>query len=106
MERESQLARERERERERERARERERGGEGESEREREKLSAAPPDPCQHRRLRPRMFWEALYYSYLTESVYKVGLQKSIPAHIRQLILDVSNNKGYVTGFVRGLTFA
>jgi len=28
---------------------------------------------------------------YLTESVYKVVLQKSIPGQIRQLILDISN---------------
>ena len=31
---------------------------------------------------------------YLTESVYKVVFQKSIPAQIRQLIVYVSNNKG------------
>jgi len=31
---------------------------------------------------------------YLTESVYKVVLQKSIPAQIRQLILHICNNKG------------
>jgi len=31
---------------------------------------------------------------YLSESVYKVVLQKSIPAQIRQLILYISNNKG------------
>jgi len=44
--------------------------------------------------------------SYLTESVYKVVLQKSIPEQIRQLILYISNNKGYVYGFVQELTFA
>ena len=46
---------------------------------------------------------------FLTQSVYKVVLQKSIPAQIRQLILDyyyISNNKGYVDGFVGELTFA
>ena len=31
---------------------------------------------------------------YLTKSVYKVVLQKLIPAQIRQLILYISNNKG------------
>ena len=31
---------------------------------------------------------------YLTETVYKVVLQKSIPAQTRQLILDISNSKG------------
>jgi len=32
--------------------------------------------------------------SYLTESVYKVVLQKSIPAQIRQLILCICNDEG------------
>ena len=32
--------------------------------------------------------------AYLTESVYKVCLQKSIPAQIRQLFLYMSNKKG------------
>ena len=32
--------------------------------------------------------------SYLTESVCKVVLQKSIAAQIHQLVLHVSNNKG------------
>ena len=31
--------------------------------------------------------------SYLTENVHKAILQKPIPAHVRQLILDISNNK-------------
>ena len=31
---------------------------------------------------------------YLTESTYKVVLQKSIPPQIRQLILCISNNRG------------
>ena len=44
--------------------------------------------------------------SYLTESVYKVVLQKSIPAKIRQLMLYISDYKGYVDGFVRQLAFA
>ena len=43
---------------------------------------------------------------YLTESVYQVVLQKSIPAQIRQLILYISNSKGYVDGFVGGVTSA
>ena len=43
--------------------------------------------------------------SYLTESVYNVVLQQSIPAQIRQRILCISKNKGYADGFVRKLTF-
>ena len=43
---------------------------------------------------------------YLTESVYKVVLQKSIPPPIRQLILHISNNEGQIDRFVRELTFA
>ena len=31
---------------------------------------------------------------YLTQSVLPVGLQKSIPAQIRQLILYIGNSKG------------
>ena len=42
----------------------------------------------------------------LTESVYKVVWQKSIPARIRQLILYISKNKGYVNSFVGELTFS
>ena len=40
-----------------------------------------------------------------TECAYKVVLQKSTPAQIRQLIIYISNNKGYVDEFVRELTF-
>ena len=41
----------------------------------------------------------------LTESVYNVVLQKSIPAHIRQLInLIISNNRGYFDRFMGELT--
>jgi len=43
---------------------------------------------------------------YLTESVYKVVLQNSVPAQICQRILYISNNKGQVDGFVRELTCA
>ena len=43
---------------------------------------------------------------YLTESVYIVGFQKSIPAQIRQLVLDISHIEGYVDGCVRELTSA
>ena len=46
------------------------------------------------------------FIAYRTESVYKVVLQKSIPTQIRQLILYVSNNEGYVDEFVRELAFA
>ena len=42
----------------------------------------------------------------LTESVYTVILQKSIPAEIRQRILYISNNKGCVDEFVGESTFA
>ena len=34
---------------------------------------------------------------YLIESLYNVVLHESIPAQIRQLILYISNNNGYVT---------
>ena len=44
--------------------------------------------------------------SYLTESVYKVDLQDSIPAQFRQLILDISDNEGQLDGFLRGSPFA
>ena len=42
---------------------------------------------------------------YLTESVYKVVLQKSIPAQICQLVPYTINDEGYVDGFVRKLLF-
>ena len=42
---------------------------------------------------------------HLTESVYKVVWLKSIPAQIRQLILDYYLNKEQVDEFVRELTF-
>ena len=41
-----------------------------------------------------------------TQSVFKVVLQRSIPSRFRQLILHVSNSKGYVDKFVGGLTSA
>ena len=34
------------------------------------------------------------FQSYLTESVFEVILQKSIPAQIRQPILNIKNSKG------------
>jgi len=37
---------------------------------------------------------------------YEVILQKSMPAQIRQLVIYVSNNKGYVGAIVRELTCA
>ena len=43
---------------------------------------------------------------YLTQSVFKDDLQKSIPTQLRQLILYISNRKGYVDGFVGELTSA
>ena len=42
----------------------------------------------------------------LTESVGKVLLQKSIPAQIRQLILNIGDNNGHVDGFVWESTLA
>ena len=42
--------------------------------------------------------------SYLTQRVIKVVWQMSIPTQIRQLILYISNGKGYVDGFVGVLT--
>ena len=41
-----------------------------------------------------------------TQSDYKLILQKSVPAQIRQRVIDIDNNKGEVGGFVRELTFA
>jgi hypothetical protein len=38
--------------------------------------------------------------------VFTQSLQKSIPAQIRQLILDISNDEECADGFVRKLTFA
>ena len=42
---------------------------------------------------------------YLTESVDKVVLQKSIPAQIRQLFLSISNDKGQVDELMQESTF-
>ena len=44
--------------------------------------------------------------SYLTERVYQVVLQQSVPAQIRQLVLYISNAQGQVDEFVRELTLA
>jgi len=44
--------------------------------------------------------------TYLTERVFGIVLPKAIPAQIRQLILYISNHRGYVDGFVGELTFA
>ena len=41
-----------------------------------------------------------------TQNSYLVLLQKSVPAQMCQLFLDVRNNKRQVDGFVRELTFA
>ena len=48
----------------------------------------------------------AFAWCYLTQSVFKVVLLKSIPTKIRQLVLYVSNCKEYVDGFVGELTSA
>ena len=42
----------------------------------------------------------------LSESLDKIVFQKSILAQVRQLPRYFSNDKGYVAGFVRELTFA
>jgi len=47
-----------------------------------------------------------VYKVYLTQSVFEVVLQKSIPTQICQLILYISKSKGYVDGFVGQLTSA
>ena len=46
------------------------------------------------------------HQSYLTESVYNVIFQKSIPAQIRQSNLYMSKNRGNVDEFVWESTFA
>ena len=38
--------------------------------------------------------------THLTENVYKVVLQKTIPAQIRQLVVYLGYSKGYVNGTV------
>ena len=43
---------------------------------------------------------------YLTQSAFKVIVQKSIPTQIRRLILHISKDKGYVDGFLGELIFA
>ena len=45
------------------------------------------------------------YCSYLTQSVFKFVLQKSIPTQIRQLILYIRNSEEYVDDLVGELTF-
>ena len=49
-------------------------------------LARYPCKPAKHLRVVDLEAW--------TQSVYKVVLQKSIPAQIRQLILDISNHEG------------
>ena len=47
--------------------------------------------------------------AYLSHRVFITSFyksQKSIPAQIRQRILYISNDEGYVDGFVQELTFA
>jgi hypothetical protein len=43
---------------------------------------------------------------HLTESVYKIVLQKSTPVQIRQFISYVCDNEGRVDEFVRRMIFA
>ena len=43
--------------------------------------------------------------AYLTQSVFKVVLQKSIPTRIRQLVIYISSCKGKVDDFVEELTY-
>jgi len=42
----------------------------------------------------PRLRLRARFAIYLTENVYKVVLQKSVPAQIRQLIMYICSYKG------------
>ena len=51
---------------------------------------------------KPQSCWR----SYLTDSVYQLVLQKSIPIQLRQLILHISNSEGQSDGFVRELISA
>ena len=44
--------------------------------------------------------------AYLTQSFHQVGLEKSIPAQILQLILHIDNNKGLSHECVQELVFA
>ena len=48
----------------------------------------------------------SVFGCYLTANVCKVIHKKSIPAKNRQLIRYMSNDKGYVDGFMQELTFA
>ena len=43
----------------------------------------------------------ARHQFYFTQSAYKVILQNSVPAQICKLTLYISNDQGYVDGFVR-----
>ena len=45
-------------------------------------------------------------HAYLTQSVFKVVLQKSILSQNRQIILHISKDKGLVDGFVGELVSA
>ena len=83
------------RERETARAREREREQEGlpvERVAHIPRVALSRPTPTSH--------------DYLTEKACKVVAKKPIPAQIRQLVLGISNNNGYVDESVRLLTFA
>ena len=53
-----------------------------------------------------RIQFEYLGGMYLTQSVFQFVLRKSIPIHIRHLILYISKSKEYVDGFVVELTSA
>ena len=61
---------------------------------------SGPLSQRRFRKLLPALATEAAHEAtlntYLTESVYKVVLQKSIPPQIRQLIPYISNDKGFV----------
>ena len=48
----------------------------------------------------------APFRCYLTQSVFKVVLQNSIPTQIHQLIPFIHNSEGQVDGFVGVLTSA
>ena len=63
---------------------------------------------------KPKINWADLnvwqkvtdFQCYLTESVYNVVQQKSVPAQIREHIPQIGDNTGYVDRFVEELTFS
>jgi hypothetical protein len=51
--------------------------------------------------------WLPSAAGFISDRVFtKLSCKKLIPTQIRQLVLHISDNKGYVDGLVGGLTFA